>query len=102
MDNLRMQMTGSRRGARVTALGLPVALALIVVLALPALASAQCAMCGTVGQGKNDPLVKGMFASILFMVSMPFAVVGTLGGWLWSQHRRDEQALHEQENGDRS
>ena len=38
-------------------------------------------MCSTVGQGASDPLVRGMYYSILLMVSMPFAVVAAVGGW---------------------
>ena len=92
-----MRIPRFHRGRRVSAL------AVLVLFALPALASAQCAMCGTVGQGKKDPLVKGMFASILFMVTMPFAVVGTLGRWIWTQHRRDQPPPpHDEQNGDRS
>ena len=54
------------------------------------------------GQGKNDPLVKGMAASILFMLPMPFAVVGLLGGWIWLEHRRSnpDPGPDEPENGD--
>jgi hypothetical protein len=60
-------------------------------LSLPALALAQgCAMCGTVGQGSQDPLVRGMYYSILLMVSMPFAVVAVVGGWFVYRTRQGE------------
>jgi len=66
------------------------ALAVSVLIAVtPGLSEAQgCAMCGTVGNGPDDPLVKGMFRSIMFLVAMPFAVVGSIGGWLAYNSRR--------------
>ena len=57
-------------------------IALCLLALIPIQAGAQCAMCGMVGQGPDDPLVKGMFRSILFMVSMPFALLFSVGGWL--------------------
>jgi hypothetical protein len=47
-------------------------------------------MCGTVGNGAEDPLVRGMFRSLVVMVSMPFSVVGAVSGWLYYRVRRGE------------
>lgn len=81
----------------------PVLAACALALALASEAGAQgCAMCGTVGQGKDDPLVQGLFASILFMVSMPAALVLAVGGWFFYRLRHgepDEPALDD-ERGD--
>ena len=93
MDNLAVIWPRSRREK--CAIGL-----LVLGLAMAAPAGAQCVMCGTVGQGKNDPLVKGMGASIVFMVSMPFAVVATVGGWLWKNRRGLDPANPDEKNGD--
>ncbi len=70
-----------------------VAVLLAASVLLPAAAAhAQCVMCGTVGQGGNDPLVKGMFRSIVFMVSMPFGVIGAVAGWFHHQYRQRRKA----------
>jgi hypothetical protein len=45
-------------------------------------------MCRGVVQSGSDPLAHGMNTSVLFMVSMPFAVVGVIGGWLIYTYRR--------------
>ncbi len=64
-----------------------------VVCLLPGLAMAQgCAMCGTVGKGAADPLVRGMFRSILVMVSMPFSLAGGVAGWFAYRVRRGESS----------
>ena len=74
------------QGIRLCAALAIVALALVLC---PATADAQgCSMCRTVGQGPDDPVVKGMFTSLLFMVSMPVALVLGVGGWLRSEERR--------------
>ena len=68
-------------------------LALIATKALfPAAAFAQgCAMCATGIGGPNDPLARGMNASILFLMSMPFALVGSVGAWFFYMYRRAER-----------
>lgn len=82
MDNLAVTVPSPTRVSMAALLAL-------AALALPESLSAQgCAMCGTVGTGADDPLVKGMFVSILFMVSMPFAVCSSVGGWLWYRTRQ--------------
>ena len=45
-------------------------------------------MCSQVGQGAGDPLVKGMFASIVLMVSMPAVLVLGVSGWFYHRTRR--------------
>ena len=57
-------------------------IALCLLALIPLQAGAQCVMCGTVGQGPDDPLVKGMFRSIIFMLLMPFTLLCSVGGWL--------------------
>jgi hypothetical protein len=65
--------------------------------ALPTDALAQgCAMCSTYLQGRTDPLTSALNTSILFMVSMPYVIVGTVGGWIYfASRRRRDAALDE-------
>ena len=62
----------------------PPLLAGALVLGLPGFASA-CAVCGLDG----DP---GYFWSLTFLMGMPFAVAGTIGGALMISHRRGRNA----------
>lgn len=61
-------------------------------------ASAQCPMCkmsaesnlkngGTAGRGLN--------AGILYMLALPYALVGTIGFVWWRNHRRKEEDVDE-------
>lgn len=57
--------------------------------------SAQCAMCKgaaetNLKQGGGDP--QGLNNGILYMLSMPYLLVGTIGYW-WYRNRRKEQAM---------
>lgn len=47
-----------------------------------------CAMCGTAVQDPADPLARSLSSSVLFMMSMPFFLLATVGGWLVYRHRR--------------
>jgi hypothetical protein len=60
-------------------------LLLVAALALraPAAFAQGCAMCATGIGGANDPLARGMNISILFLMSMPFLLTASVGGWLW-------------------
>ncbi len=53
-------------------------LALVVLAATPGVASA-CPSCQSAlaGDGEHGDLARGIYYSILFMMSMPFAIVGT-------------------------
>jgi hypothetical protein len=54
----------------------------MITLTLPTLAQA-CAVC--VGSSPEDA---GYFWGVLFLMSMPFAVAGLIGGWVWYHFRR--------------
>lgn len=41
-----------------------------------------CAMCRSAVQSADDPLARGINLSVALMVAAPFAVVGSIGGWL--------------------
>jgi hypothetical protein len=51
-------------------------------------ASAQCAMCGTAIQG-DDPLARGILWSVLFLISLPYAIVGAFVFTLFRLSRRE-------------
>lgn len=50
-----------------------------------------CAMCKTALGGPDDPLARGLNISILFLLSMPFALLATVGGWFFFLFRRDRR-----------
>ena len=79
------------RSLTVAALGLVASAA----TSWPAQALAQgCAMCKTALEGQNDPLADAINVSVLFMMAMPYAIVGTVGAWIyWNARRRDTLAL---------
>ena len=68
--------------------------ALVVFLAacsLTLMLSAQvlaqgCAMCQTVMPHANEPMARGMYWSVLFLMSAPFTVAASIGGWLFYQY----------------
>ena len=51
---------------------------------VPALASA-CSVCVT---GDNDPTSNAFNWSVLFLMATPYAVVGSIAGWLFFKYRR--------------
>ncbi len=69
-------------------------LALVVVLCLAGDASA-CPTCKD-GLAENDPssqaMAAGYFYSILFMMAMPFVIIGTFGGFAYLSVRRAREA----------
>jgi hypothetical protein len=59
------------------------------LLTLPGELLAQgCAMCKTAVGGPEDPLARGLNVSILFLLSMPFVLAGSVGGWFFYMYRR--------------
>ena len=55
-------------------------------------------MCRTLVTSADDPLAHGLYWSVLFLGSMPFLLVGSVGGWLVYAHRR---AARGDSDGDR-
>lgn len=47
-----------------------------------------CAVCLT-GAGSNDPVADAFNWSVLFLMAMPYAVVGSIAGWLFYNYRRE-------------
>ncbi len=42
-----------------------------------------CAMCRTAVEGSDDPLARALSVSTLFLLAMPFAIVASVGGWIF-------------------
>ena len=76
-----------RRAAFTTALAALTVLAVLLASADGVLAQG-CAMCKTTLDGVSDPLVEAMNVSVLFMMAMPYLIVGTIGSWIVFRSRR--------------
>ena len=68
--------------------------ALVIIVIVHAPARAQCAMCVTALE--NSPEGRGMAASfnrgILFLLAVPYAILGTVGVVVFRAHRRKQAA----------
>ena len=70
------------------------ALTLVAVAVVPADVLAQsCAMCATALSDANDPVTRAFNWSIIVLISAPYTLAATAGGWLlykywWGQPRR--------------
>lgn len=59
-----------------------------VALLIPTLAGA-CAVCWIGGSSPDhDTTARGFYWGLLFLMAMPFAVVGSIAGWLFYVYRR--------------
>ena len=61
------------------------AVVIAVAVLLDPIAAQACAVC--FGSSANDPFSRGINWGILFMMTMPFAVAGSIGGWLFYMYR---------------
>lgn len=77
--------------ARTATIVFLVACSLAVMLSTQVLAQG-CAMCQTVMPHANEPMARGMFWSVLFLMTAPFVVGVSIGGWLFYQHWRARRA----------
>ena len=64
----------------------PLLATVAAALLFPAAAQA-CAVCLT-GLADGDPVANAFNWSILFLMAMPYAIVGSIAGWLFYAHRR--------------
>lgn len=55
-------------------------------------------MCRTVMPQANEPIARGMFWSVLFLMTAPFAVSAIIGGWLLQQYRGCQRHGSEKES----
>jgi hypothetical protein len=75
---------------RIAAASLAAAAAAAAVASYPAESLAQgCAMCATYLSNGQDPRAEAFKVSILFLMSMPFVVVGSVGAWILWMYRRN-------------
>ena len=65
-----------------------ITLLIVVMLIVPSYLEA-CPSCKTL----DDPIGKGFNFSVLFMMAMPFAVFGVIGGTVYLQYRRANRKL---------
>ena len=73
---------------------LPIALGIVImVLFIPTTVHA-CPSCVEALEGSE--LGRGLNTSILFLLLAPFALVGSIGGWLFFCVRRHSRSRHEQ------
>jgi len=67
-----------------------------VLTAVPQHVAAQCPMCKTSLESnrKDDQTTvgKGINKGILYLLAMPFLLVGTVGGLYWHRQRRFEES----------
>jgi hypothetical protein len=71
---------------------------LILLFFISADASAQCAMCkgaaeANLRQGGGDP--QGLNNGILYMLSVPYLLVGGIGYWWWRNRRQEREQAAE-------
>jgi len=53
-----------------------------------------CAMCQAVLPRGDDPLARGLFWSVLILLTAPFVVTGAIGGWVYYHHRKSLSSEH--------
>lgn len=53
-----------------------------------------CAMCQTVLPRGDDPLARGLFWSVLILLTAPFVVTGAIGGWVYYHYRKPSSSQH--------
>lgn len=90
MKNLARGLWKYRQGMD----GLSLRLAAILWLALlvvPTDVALGCPMCAAAVDGSSDPLATGLNVSIFFLMSMPFILTGTVGGWFFLLYRRSRR-----------
>jgi hypothetical protein len=59
-------------------------------------------MCRTAIESADDPLARGINLSVALLVSAPFAIAGSIGGWLawvWRRGARRDQAVEAEPGG---
>jgi len=85
----RMQPRDETRCWGRAALGIATVLVGIAVVLVPADSWAQgCSMCATYLSNGKDPRSEAFKLSIMFLMAMPFLIVGTTGGWIFWMYRR--------------
>ena len=73
---------------RTTNRGRTIAIVWGMLLASAGPALAQCAMCGTALQDQDGPLQRGIFWSVVFLISLPYSIVGGFIAYLYWRSRK--------------
>jgi hypothetical protein len=72
----------------------------LLVMSVAATASA-CPSCKqALGDGSQGDLARGIYYSILFMMSMPFAIVGSFGCLAYRAVKREQRRVAEAQRAD--
>lgn len=66
-------------------------LALFLVLFISAAVHAQCAVCTKTASQLGEKPAQGMNSAILYLMMMPFAIVGFIGYRWWKGNKKQEQ-----------
>lgn len=76
----------------------------LTVLLGAASAASACPSCQTAlgNDSTQGDLARGIYYSILFMMAMPFAIVGTFGGLAYRVIKREQRRQAEQKSQDAS
>ena len=69
-------------------------LAILFVLVFATTADAQCAVCTKTSSQLGEKPAQGMNTAILYLMAMPFAIVGFIGYRWWKSNKK----LEEEEN----
>lgn len=67
------------------------ALAFQVLLFSPVTVNAQCALCTKTAQQLGEKPAQGMNSGILYLMAMPFAIVGFIGFRWWKNNKEVEE-----------
>ena len=73
----------------------------MVAAAVGALAPVDAHACSVCWDSSNDLSSRAMSWSILFLMAMPFTIVGSIGGWLVYKYRHSSRAEGQQPGSDR-
>jgi hypothetical protein len=65
-------------------------LLLVVFMLFPTMAEAQCAMCTKTAQQLGEKPAQGLNSGILYLMLMPFAIIGFIGYRWWKSNKRSE------------
>ena len=60
----------------------------LIVLLIPTLSRAQCAMCKAVVESGNNSMAEGLNGGIMYLMAFPYVLVGVLVYFLIRQKRR--------------
>ena len=61
---------------------------ILIVLLIPTLSRAQCAMCKAVVESGNNSMAEGLNGGIVYLMAFPYILVGVLVYFLIGQKRR--------------